>query len=262
MTSTAFIIGNGESRKIFPIEKLNGAGTVYGCNAIYRDHASLCDYIVAMDPPMYDEIKQNIGRYRHKENLRIIGIKDISEWNYILPDDDPSYVPRGLKLYRQWQGGDIKTGVYKTRDFAQQRGSGCAAVLHAAEQGHKNICILGFDILGARQWTWNEMNQSRAQNNVYKNTANYPGRVNMKAYLKYEWLYHLTQTFRRFPDINFYFFNRLEYITMNPFLPGYFGYAPGNIKAGIYADLMRWVEGDRDRIKWMTFEDSYLHRRV
>lgn len=259
---TAFIIGNGESRKIFPIHQLDGKGTIYGCNAIYRDHALICDYIVSVGTPMYNEIQKKIGTYRHKQNLKILGINDISDWNYILPDDDPSYIPRGLKLYRQWQGGDIKTGVYKVRDFSQHKGSGCAAVLHAAEQGHKNICILGFDILGARQWTWNEMNQSREQNNVYKNTANYPGRVNMKAYLKYEWLYHLTQTFRRFPDINFYFFNRLEYITMNPFLPRYFGYAPDNIKAGIYADLMRWVEGNRDRIKWMTFEDSYLHRRV
>ena len=35
---TAFVIGNGESRNIFPIEKLKGKGVIYGCNAIYRDH--------------------------------------------------------------------------------------------------------------------------------------------------------------------------------------------------------------------------------
>jgi len=35
---TAFVIGNGESRKIFPIETLKGHGIIYGCNAIYRDH--------------------------------------------------------------------------------------------------------------------------------------------------------------------------------------------------------------------------------
>ena len=45
---TAFIIGNGESRNIFPIEQLKGHGEVWGCNAIYRDHPLLCDHIVAV----------------------------------------------------------------------------------------------------------------------------------------------------------------------------------------------------------------------
>ena len=54
---TAFIIGNGESRNIFPIEELKGHGQVWGCNAIYRDHPLLCDHIVAVNPPMYEELK-------------------------------------------------------------------------------------------------------------------------------------------------------------------------------------------------------------
>ena len=45
---TAFIIGNGESRNIFPIDNLKGHGVIYGCNAIYRDHPMLCDHIVAV----------------------------------------------------------------------------------------------------------------------------------------------------------------------------------------------------------------------
>jgi hypothetical protein len=49
---TAFVIGNGESRNIFPIEHLKGKGIVYGCNAIYRDHPTLCDHIVAVNPAM------------------------------------------------------------------------------------------------------------------------------------------------------------------------------------------------------------------
>ena len=53
---TAFIIGNGESRKIFPIENLKGNGIVYGCNGIYRDYPMLCDHIVAVNPPMYEEL--------------------------------------------------------------------------------------------------------------------------------------------------------------------------------------------------------------
>lgn len=251
MTDTVFIIGNGESRKIFPIEQLKGRGTIYGCNAIYRDHPNLCDKIFAVNEPMFNELVE--AKQLDKTSAEIVGPTDISDWNYILPNDDPGYVPEGLKLYRQWQGGDMKRGIYKTRDFSQNRGSGCSAVLHAAEQGYKNICILGFDILGARQWEMTAQYTmfSREQNNIYKNTTNYPPRASMKAYMKYEWLYHLTQTFRRFSNTQFRFFNRSEYIETNPFLKPYFRYAPGNIRAGIYADLMRWIEGNRDSIKWL-----------
>jgi len=55
---TAFIIGNGESRNIYSIEKLKGNGIVYGCNGIYRDYPMLCDHIVAVNSPMYDELAQ------------------------------------------------------------------------------------------------------------------------------------------------------------------------------------------------------------
>ena len=73
---SAFIIGNGESRNIFPIEKLKDKGIIYGCNAIYRDHPKLCDHIVAVNPPMYQELAQwhNNG----KESPKIYGIDDIA----------------------------------------------------------------------------------------------------------------------------------------------------------------------------------------
>ena len=78
---TAFVIGNGESRPIFPINDLKGKGVIYGCNAIYRDHPKLCDHIVAVNQPMYEELVQwhNGG----KESPSIRGPDDISEWNYI-----------------------------------------------------------------------------------------------------------------------------------------------------------------------------------
>ena len=105
---TAFIIGNGESRNIYPIEKLKGNGIIYGCNAIYRDHPMLCDHIVAVNPPMYDELAKwhNNG----KESPQIYGIDDISKWNYVMPNDKEEDCPNGLKLYRIWRGGDLKKG--------------------------------------------------------------------------------------------------------------------------------------------------------
>ena len=244
---TAFIIGNGESRNIFPIDTLKGHGTIYGCNAIYRDHPMLCDHIVAVNPPMYEELAKwhNDG----KESPKIHGRDDISTWNFICAGDHEQDIPEGLKIYRIWRGGDIKKGGrIKTNDFSKARGSGCSAVLMAAESGIKNIVIMAFDIMGAQQW---EMDTpSRIQNNIYKDSINYPGRESMKAYLKYEWMYQLRQTFRKFPKTNFYFINRKEYLEGNPFLRWYFDQP--NIKCGIYADLQRWIDGRRDDIKWRS----------
>ena len=102
--------------------------------------------------------------------------------------------------------------------------------------------------MGAQQW---EMETpSRIQNNIYKNTLNYPDRASMKAYLKFEWMYQLRQILRKFPSTNFYFINRKEYLEGNPFLRWYFDQS--NIKCGIYADLQRWITGGRDDIKWKT----------
>ena len=242
---TAFIIGNGESRNIFPIEDLKNKGIIYGCNAIFRDRPNLCNHIIAADKDMFAELKQWYDKTN--PNLKIYGPNDLSKWSYICKDDKESDIPEGLKIYRIWRGGDIKKGTIRTIDFSQQRGSGMSALLLAAESGIKNIIILAYDILGARQW---EMDSpSREQNNMYKNTLNYSYRMSMKAYLKYEWMYQLRQIIRQFPNTNFHFINRREYIEGNHFLRHYFDQP--NIKVGIYADLRRWVDGLRDDIQWM-----------
>ena len=246
---TAFVIGNGESRNIFPIDELKGKGIVYGCNAIYRDHPKLCDHIVAVNPPMFDEVKQwhNNG----KESPNIHGPEDISDWNYIVNGDKETDCPEGLKLYRIWRGGDIKKGgKVRTIDFSTCRGSGMSAVLLAAESGIKNVILLSFDILGSRQWEYDmEGSLSREQNNIYKNTNNYPSRMSMKAYLKYEWMYQLRQVTRQFPSTNFYFINRKENIFSNHYLPKYLDQE--NAYMGTYGDLKRWIEGKRDAIQWI-----------
>jgi hypothetical protein len=247
---TAFVIGNGESRAIFPIEHLKAHGEIWGCNAIYRDRSDLCDHIVAVNQPMFEELEQ--WHQAQGSKIKIHGPNDVVDWNYIIPGDSDNDMPKGLKLYRIWRGGDIKKGnKIRSIDFTESRGSGCSAVLLAAESGKKNIVILAFDILGARQWEYDEGVQSREQNNVYKNSHNYPSRMSMKAYLKYEWLFQLRQTFRRYPDTNFYYINRREYIDLNPFLRHYFDQP--NIKVGIYADLRRWIDGEGDKINWIKF---------
>jgi hypothetical protein len=252
--NTAFIIGNGESRLMYPIKDLKGQGTIYGCNAIYRDHPHLCDHVVASDPAMYQELvhAKRSNKLSHTANL--IGPDQLPTWNYTLPDDRDSHHPRDQNFYRYWIGGNHKTGNIKRRDFSDSKGSGCSAILHAAEAGHRHILLIGFDIIGSRQWELDTTIISREQNNVYKGSANYPNRMSMKAYLKYEWLYQMTQIFRRFRDTNFYYINRQEYLDSNPLLPVYFGHAYGNIRSGIYADLKRWLDGARDKIRWVKYQ--------
>jgi hypothetical protein len=247
--NTAFVIGNGESRNIFPIEHLKDKGVIWGCNAIYRDYPLLCDKIVAVNPPMYEELKE--WHNTTDQKIKIHGPEDLVNWNWIIEGDQENDIPKGLKLYRIWRGGNIKNGgKIRTLDFSLARGSGCSAVLLAADSGVKNVVILGFDILGSRQWEYavKDGSSSREQNNIYKNTENYPSRISMKAYLKYEWMYHLRQTLRKYPKTNFYFINRKEYLEYNPFLKYYFDQP--NIQVGTYGDLERWLSDNIDQIKW------------
>ena len=49
-----FVIGNGESRKGFDLEKLRPHGKIYGCNALYRDFTP--DVITAVDMGIMHEV--------------------------------------------------------------------------------------------------------------------------------------------------------------------------------------------------------------
>lgn len=51
---TAFILGNGTSRLSFDLQNLSKHGTIYGCNALYRDY--IPDVLVSVDPGITKEI--------------------------------------------------------------------------------------------------------------------------------------------------------------------------------------------------------------
>ena len=57
MSSIAFVLGNGESRKGIDIDDLKEKGTVYACNAVYRTHQP--HWLVAVDPKMMLEIAES-----------------------------------------------------------------------------------------------------------------------------------------------------------------------------------------------------------
>lgn len=62
--TTAFVLGNGISRRGIDLEILKSQGTVYGCNALYRDFVP--DVLVATDRPIATEIQQSGYALKHK----------------------------------------------------------------------------------------------------------------------------------------------------------------------------------------------------
>ena len=52
MATTAYIIGNGPSRKGLDLDTLDG--TIFGCNALFRDYPA--DYLVSGDSTIIKEI--------------------------------------------------------------------------------------------------------------------------------------------------------------------------------------------------------------
>ena len=133
VSHTAFVLGNGLSRQSINLHELKKHGTVYGCNAIYREFK--CDHLVAVDTKMVLEIaKTNYQKYN-------------SVWT------NPS------KLYKN---------IPSLNYFEPSKGwsSGPTALWLASQNGHKHIYILGFDYSGTGD-------QHANFNNIYADTINY-----------------------------------------------------------------------------------------
>ena len=111
----AFVLGNGRSRLAINCENLKKYGTVYGCNAIYRDF--LPDHLVAVDVKMVLELVENnvldhVPVYTNFNNR----FKDIAKLNIFQPSKGWSSGPTALWL--------------------------------ASTHGYDEIYILGFDYQG------------------------------------------------------------------------------------------------------------------
>ena len=131
--SIAFVLGNGTSRQRIPLDPLRKFGTIYACNAVYREFKP--DYLVAVDTKMINEIVQ----YRYHKEGQV--------WtNY-------------NKSYEKYSGLNY---------FEPSKGwsSGPTALDLASDHGHKTIYILGFDYQGIGR-------KQELVNNVYAGTENY-----------------------------------------------------------------------------------------
>ena len=118
----AVVLGNGISRQHVPFAQLQAYGTIYGCNALYREHTP--DVLVATDRPIATHIQQSGYSLKHVFYTR-----------RPLPDLGANLVP---KPYFGYSSGPI-------------------AVALAAQAGHDTIYLLGFDMGGTARNTINNV---------------------------------------------------------------------------------------------------------
>lgn len=64
MSNIAFVLGNGTSRQSINLDQLKTYGTVYGCNALYREFEP--DYLIAVDTKMILEINKSGYQHSHE----------------------------------------------------------------------------------------------------------------------------------------------------------------------------------------------------
>lgn len=111
ISSPAFIIGNGLSRKDFDLNLLKGKWPTFGCNALYRDFES--DYLALIDDGIIKEVKDST-----------------------FPQDKVFYPV----------GGD----AYEPAEFNPNRprkNAGMFAMEVAISLGYRNLICLGFDFV-------------------------------------------------------------------------------------------------------------------
>jgi len=108
-SKVGIIIGNGLSRKAINLDDLLDKGTIFGCNALYRDW-NKADYLVAIDERMIDEIQTRLP---------------LRGTQAIFPPEEERY--------------EETTG--------RRNNAGMVAMREAIKQGHDMLYCLGFDFL-------------------------------------------------------------------------------------------------------------------
>ena len=111
----AFVLGNGKSRLNLNLENLKTWGTIYGCNALYREFEP--DHLIAVDVKMVNEIIASGYHTTHSVWTNPNkGVSTKSNLNFFTP-------------HKGWS-------------------SGPTALHFACTNGHKNVYIFGFDYQG------------------------------------------------------------------------------------------------------------------
>ena len=170
MSSIAFVLGNGESRRGIDINDLKEKGTVYACNAVYRTHQP--HWLVAVDPKMMLEIA---------ETDYVVNNKVYSNFN-----SQYNKVPKLLD-HVTWSKPSLGWS------------SGPTALKLACDHGCKEIYILGFDYQGLKE---DSKNQNFRLNNVFGGTRNYK-KPNDQATFYGNWMNQTKRCLQDYPDVQF-----------------------------------------------------------
>ena len=152
---TAFVLGNGVSRADIDVDYLLTQGSVYGCNALYRTHRPTV--LVATDRPIAEEIQ----RSGYARSNRFYTRRP-------LPDLGAQRVP---EAYFGHSSGPIATAI-------------------AAQDGHPDIYLLGFDM---------GPGQDGRFNNVYADTQFYK-KLGSTATYAGNWIRQIVRVVRDHPD--------------------------------------------------------------
>jgi len=171
MSTTAFVLGNGQSRKGIDIDDLMEKGTVFACNAVYRTHRP--HWLIAVDPKMLLEIA---------ETDYVVHNKVYSNYN--------AQYEKNKKLL------DHVTWSKPSLGWS----SGPTALRLACDQGFKEIYILGFDYQGLAV----DPKKNRFHlNNIYGDTRNYK-KNNDEATFYGNWMNQTKRCLQDYQEVNFH----------------------------------------------------------
>ena len=168
MSQTAFVLGNGESRKGIEINDLKEKGTVFACNAVYRTHRP--HFLIAVDPKM---------------------ILEIAETDYVVHNKVWS------NFNAQYQKNEKIMNHVNWFKPSLGWSSGPTALRMACEHGFKEIYILGFDYQGHNQ------GKRFTLNNIFGDSRNYKRR-NDEATFYGNWMNQTKRCLQDFKDVKFH----------------------------------------------------------
>ena len=134
--AAGFVLGNGVSRRQVDLDQLKLHGTVYGCNALYREFVP--DVLISTDNPISTHIQQSGYSANHTHYTR-----------KPLPDTGAQRVPQ---QYFGFSSGPIAVGI-------------------AALARHESVYLIGFDMGPTRT---GHFNNCYADTEFYKKSSANP----------------------------------------------------------------------------------------
>lgn len=206
------IVGNGPSRLKYDLDHLENW---WGCNAISHDYTP--DLLFSVDIVWHEEV---ISNDYYKNNKVAVGSWDpidISMWSPLLEsmkmsgenirtrrkDDDTHFIIQGTGMFTSFLGynAQYQDNIIQY-DYPELKNlfSGMSALGYACVQGHKEITMIGYDVL-----------QHRNPGNVYAGKhGSYLDKYTEEARVFTAQGSQFIALLKHFSDVNVYFKNDLD----------------------------------------------------